>query len=144
MKKDILKVFMMGKNNVHASILHFADDTLLFCKDDGKMLNAFINIIELFVWCSGQKVNWEKSALCGINIDEDKLLYTALKLNCKIGSLPFLYLELPLSGYPKKVSFWQRIIDRIHKNLDHWKCFNLSRGGRLTLNKAVPSNLPTY
>lgn len=82
MKKDILKVFMMGKNNVHASILHFADDTLLFCKDDGKMLNAFINIIELFVRCSGQKVNWEKSALCSINIDEDKLLYTASKLNC--------------------------------------------------------------
>lgn len=69
------------------------------------MLNALIEIIELFEWCSDQEVNWEKSALCGLNIDEDKLLSTSTRLHCKVESLPFLYLGLPLVGYPKKVTF---------------------------------------
>ena len=55
-----------------------------------------------------------------------------------------MYLGLPLGGYPKKVSFWQSVIDKIQGKLDKWRRYNLSRGGKATLRKSVLSSLPTY
>lgn len=51
---------MVGKDNIHISILQFADDTLLFCKDNDSMLITLRKTVELFEWILGQKVNWEK------------------------------------------------------------------------------------
>lgn len=104
--------FVVGKDVVHVSVLQFADDTLIFCKYDDDMLENLRKTIELFEWCSGQKVNWEKSALCGLNIEDRKLILVAAKLNCKVDYLPFMYLALPLGGYPKKRSFLAA---------DHWE-----------------------
>ena len=134
----------MGRERVHAPILQFAGDTLIFCKYDDDMLDNLCKTIELFEWCSGQKVNWEKSAICGLNIDENKVLSVAVKLNCKVEQLPIMYLGLPLGGYPKKVSFWQPVIDKVQGKLDRWRRYNLPRGGRATLCKLVLSNLPTH
>ena len=72
----------------------------------------------LFEWCSGQKINWEKSALTSVNINDDDLFQTAARLGCKAEKLPILYLGLPLRGYPQQREFWQPVIDRIHKKLD--------------------------
>lgn len=108
------------------------------------MLDKLRQTLELFERCSEQKINWEKLALCGVNVEESKLLSTASRLNCKANYLHFTYLRLPLGGYPKRVSFWQPMIDKTHTKLDKWRKFNLSRGGRSTLCKSVLSNLPTY
>lgn len=65
-KKEKFEGFTMGKEKIIVLLLQFADDTLIFCKYDDKMLENLRKTIELFEWCSGQKVNWEKSAICGI------------------------------------------------------------------------------
>lgn len=62
------------------------------------MLDTLIQTIDLFEWCSSQKVNWEKSALYGANVDEASLNSTTAWINCKAGSVPFIYLGLPLGG----------------------------------------------
>ena len=93
---------------------------------------------------SDQKINWEKSAICGLNIEDSKVISTANILNCKVESLPFIYLSLPLGGYPKSARLWQPILDKVHGKLDKWRRYNLSKGGRITLCKSVLSNLPTY
>lgn len=102
----LFEEFIVGKKKVHVPILQFAEDTLLFCKYDDGMLTNLRQTIALFEWCSGQKVNWEKSALFGINVEDKKLLSTTTSLNCKANHLPCHYLGLPLGGYPKSVSFW--------------------------------------
>lgn len=73
-----------------------------------------------------------------------KLSAMASKINCKLEALPFVYLGLSLGGHPKNAYLWQPIQDEVHKKLDHWKRFHLSRGGRLALCKLVLSHLPTY
>lgn len=144
------KGFIVGKDRVHISILQYHLHStvrwwyLLFCKYDEEMIENLKKTIEIFEWCSNQKVNWERSALCGINIEENKLISVAGKLNCKAEHLPFLYLGLPLGRYSKKVSFWQPVIEKLHVKFDKWRRYNLSRGGRATLCKFVLSNLPTY
>lgn len=50
------------------------NDTLLLRKYDDGMLNVLTKAIELFEWCSRQKVNREESAFSGINIDAEKLI----------------------------------------------------------------------
>lgn len=107
------------------------------------LLDILVQTVGLFEQCTGQKVNWEKSAIYGVNIEEYILSSTAARLNCKAGTFPFTYMGLPLGGQPKRHSFWQPIIDKVHLKLDRWK-YSLSRGGRLTLCNAVLANLPTY
>lgn len=66
--------FMVGKDKSHIPILQYADDTILFCKYDEAMLLKLKKAINLFEWCSGQKVNLDKSALSGVNVGEKDLL----------------------------------------------------------------------
>lgn len=87
--------------------------------------------------------NWDKSAICGVNVDDSKLISVAASLNCKAECLPFMYLGLLLGGYPKRVSFWLSVIDKLQGKLDKWRRYN-SRGGRATLCKLVLSTLPIY
>ena len=136
--------FVTGKEKIHIPILQYTDDTLLFCKYDEDLLLKLKEAIRLFEWSSGQKINRNKSALRGVNVDDEDLSQMARKLGCKAGKLPFLYLGLPLGGYPRQKLFWQPVIDRVHKELDRLKRFNISRGGRQTVCKSVLANLPTY
>lgn len=69
---------IMGKDKIHVSILQFANDTLLFWKYDDGMLDNL----------------WEKSTLCGVNVDEDKLLLTTACLPTRLS----IYLFIPWSS----------------------------------------------
>lgn len=56
-EKGKFEGFIVGVDKIHISILQFADATLLFCKYDDEMLENLRKTIDLFEWCSGQKVN---------------------------------------------------------------------------------------
>lgn len=62
--------------------------------------------------------SWEKSALYGVIVGEEDLQSKVEKLNYKVTSFPFIYLGLPLGGYPRQVASWQSVLDKIHKKLD--------------------------
>lgn len=47
--------------------------------------------MEVFEWLSGLKVNWAKSAICEINIEESKVLQMADQLYFKAESLPITW-----------------------------------------------------
>jgi len=51
------------------------------------------------------KVNFHKSELVGINVPQSCLLEATNVLNCKIGSLPILYLGLPIGGDSRRLHF---------------------------------------
>ena len=80
------------------------------------MLMKLKDTVTLFEWCFSQKINWEKSALYGVNVAEDELKYMAGIMGCLAENMPFLYLRLPLGGYPRQGPFWQPMIDEVQKN----------------------------
>jgi len=47
-------------------------------------------------------------------------------LNCKIMSLPFTYLGMPIGENPRKYHMWKNPIENIRNKLVTWKCKHLS------------------
>lgn len=93
---------------------------------------------------SGFKVNFNKTKLFGINVDEAFISSGAEFLICKIRVLPFKYLGLPIGANPRCVSTWQPIIDSLERRLAIWKGRHLSLGGRITLINSVLNSLPIF
>jgi len=63
-------------------------------------------------------------------------------MNCQRGTIPFVYLGLPIGGDSRKLSFWKPVVDRIVFRLSSWNHKFLSFSGRLVLLKSVLSSLP--
>lgn len=124
--------------------LQYADDTIMFCPPKIEYLLNIKKTLILFQLASGLQINFHKSAILGMNIEEPWLISAAEKLQCKRGNLPFTYLGLPIGGCVSRLSTWEPIIERMRSKLATWKGKLLSLGGRLTLIKASLSNLPLY
>ena len=74
----------------------------------------------------------------------DEVKRVSRSLNYKNASLPFIYLGLPVGSSMRKTNSWDPVISKFQLKLAKWKAKSLSFGGRLTLIKAVMTNLPTY
>ncbi|XP_077239712.1 uncharacterized protein LOC143880611 [Tasmannia lanceolata] len=125
-----------------------APPLLLLCQklkfpQASKILNLKA-ILRCYEIVTGLRSNFSKSRLYAMNIDEAEASRLANIMGCPLESLPSSYLGLPLGmGRPHK-SEWDPIVERIERRLDTWKRNLVSKGGRLTLIKAVLSNIPIY
>jgi len=119
-------------------------DTLLIGEKSWANVRALRAVLTLFADMSGLKVNFSKSLLVGINIGDFWLVEAASLLNCKVGKISFLYLGLSIGGDPRKLAFWEPVINTIKTRLAGWQSRFLSYGGRLILLKSVLTSLPVY
>ncbi|CAJ2632329.1 unnamed protein product [Trifolium pratense] len=133
-----------GQGSVSVSHLQFADDTLLMGVKSWANVRALRAVLVLFETMSGLKVNFNKSMLVGVNIPESWLCEAASILCCKVGKIPFLYLGLQIGGDPRRLVFWEPMLNRLKTRLSGWKSRFLSFGGRLVLLKSVLTSLPVY
>lgn len=70
---------------------------------------------------SGLKVNYSKSMLCGIAVQEQEVNQMANILGCQSGKLPMKYLGLPLGADPSRIATWNPVVDNVKKKLKLWK-----------------------
>jgi hypothetical protein len=143
----LFKGYQIGadaNSSVPISHLQFADDTLIVGEKSWANIRVLKANLMLFELISGLKVNFHKSMLVGVNIAQAWLRDAASMLNCKLSSIPFIYLGLPIGGNAKRNSFWSALVDKIRCKLSLWKSRHLSMGGRLVLLKSVLSSIPVY
>nr|XP_009804761.1 PREDICTED: uncharacterized protein LOC104249929 [Nicotiana sylvestris] len=100
-------------------------------------------ILVLFEGISGLHINWRKSHLFPIN-KVPEMEHLALILGGEVGSLPAIYLGMPLGAKSKSKLIWNSVIEKCEKKLARWKSQYLSLGGRLTLINSDLDSLPTY
>jgi hypothetical protein len=148
MKKAVeqnrFKGFEVGRNGVIVSHLHYADDTLCIGEASIENLWTLKAILRSFELVSGLKVNFSKSCVLGVNVSNDFIRLASVFLNCKVGSVPFKYLGLPVGANPKRVTTWEPLLDVLRQRLGKWGNKYVSLGGRIVLLNAVLNAIPIF
>ena len=125
------------------SHLLFVDDTILFNDASREQILSIRLILSCFQAFTGLKVNVGKSEIVPIR-EVTNIHNLANILQCRVGSLPMIYLGMPLGTSYKTASIWNPILEWMKKKLSGWKQLYLSKGGRLNLLKSTLSSLPTF
>jgi len=144
-QNNLFSGYQVGSNaETTVSHLQFADDTLILGDKSWVNVRAMRATLLLFQSLSGLKVNFSKSYLVGVNVASSWLAEAAMVLSCKVGSIPFVYLGMPIGGTTRRLSFWEPLLNRIKAKLSGWSSNHLCFGSRLILLKFVLSSLPVY
>ncbi|CAL8991501.1 unnamed protein product [Prunus brigantina] len=77
-----------GHERMEVSHLQFADDTIFFIEDKEEYWNNLLQILELFCFVSGMKINKSKCSLVGINSDDGMLNELAGAWGCEVRAWP--------------------------------------------------------
>ena len=76
--------------------LQYADDTILFLDNDSTYASNLKTVLTCFEQVSGMRINYTKSELIPINMDDQELADFLSILVCNKGNFPIKYLGIPL------------------------------------------------
>jgi hypothetical protein len=93
---------------------------------------------------SGLKVNFWKSNILGVNVSQQFMRVASAFLNCRIGSVPFKYLGLPVGANIRREATWEPLLYSLLKRLGCWANHFISLGGRITLLNSVLNAIPIF
>jgi hypothetical protein len=126
------------------SILQYADDTILFIEHDlAKAINIKL-MLSCFEQLSGLKINFHKSKLfCFGKAKEDEDNYRHI-FGCKMGSLPFKYLGVPIHYRRLLNKEWKQMENSFERKLASWLGKLMSYGNHLVLINSVLTSLPLF
>jgi hypothetical protein len=95
--------------------MQYADDTLLFLKNNLENMVNLKWILSYFERMSGMIINFHKCDLIAITVEEEEAQTVAQSLCCGVGQFPMKYLGVPLH-YKKLIKEdLQPVIDKILK-----------------------------
>ncbi|KAJ9675260.1 hypothetical protein PVL29_024282 [Vitis rotundifolia] len=104
-----------GRMEMNVSHLLFADDTIIFCEARKEHLTSLCWILAWFEATSGPRINLAKSELISVG-EVEEIEEMAVELGCRVGSLPTVYLGLPLGAHHKAISMWDGVEERMREN----------------------------
>jgi hypothetical protein len=140
---NLLKLPTPLASSTDFPILQYADDTLIFMEGCARQLVFLKSLLQTFATSTGLKVNYSKSMMIPINIEDRKMSILANTLGCSIGSMPFTYLGLPLGTTKPQVADFLPLISKCERRLISTSKF-LSQAGRLQMTNVEFSALPTF
>jgi hypothetical protein len=107
-------------DSIQFHMLQFADDTMFMSEGSWENIWTVKAILRSFELVSGLKINFSKSSIVGINLDDDFVEAASTFLSCSIGSIPFKFLGIPVGANPRRFTTWQPILDMFNKKLAVW------------------------
>ena len=124
--------------------LQYADDTLLFLRHDQIQACHFKWLLACFENLSSMKINYNKSDLLTLGLEEEENLALARLFCCNIGNFPIKYLGVPLHFTNLRMEDIQPVVDKLIKRITGWKGKLLSSAGKLVLLKSCLASTPIY
>lgn len=143
-REGLLQAAQLGRDKVAISHIQYTDDTAFVVEGNKENAVALKWLLKNFELLSGLKVNFEKSSVFGINIEEGNLREIYDILGCRVGDGAIPYLGLSIGGRLNGVDGWTKVIDKLKKKLRGWNAKSMSLGGRATLVQACLSSIPLY
>jgi hypothetical protein len=107
-------------DNLQFQILQFADDTMLVGGGSWANVWTIKTILRGFELVSRMKINFVKSKLYRINVNESFLEAASNFLLCKSEAIPFEFLGLPVGANPRRLNTWKPIVESMMKRLSSW------------------------
>ncbi|XP_021984939.1 uncharacterized protein LOC110880796 [Helianthus annuus] len=98
-----------GPNISH---LCYAKDVLFIGVWSEHNITALNRLLRWLSLVSGLKVNRSKCKLFGIGVTDSEVARLARVANCETGSLPFMYLGIPIGVKMKRAKYWKPVLDR--------------------------------
>jgi hypothetical protein len=124
--------------------LQYADDTLIFLEKDER--NA-INLkwpLTYFEQISGMKINYHKSELMAINMEQGEMQSFLDIFQCVSGSFPMKYLGIPLHFEKLKREDLQHLIDSLLSRMAGWRGKLLSSEAKRIPIQTCLASIPIY
>ena len=78
-------------------------------------------LFRFFELASDLKVNFFKSKVVGIGVDEASMRRYAKVLNCEIMKTRFIYLGIPIGANHRRASTWEPIVQKFKNKWSTWK-----------------------
>jgi hypothetical protein len=136
--------FRVGIGRLSISHIQYADDTLFLGEPSVQNLWTIKTILRCFELASVLKVNFFKSSIMGVNVNSEFLGLAERFLHCNVGSIPFIYLGLPVGDNPRRESTWKPLLESLSRKLGVWRNRFISLGGRVVLLKSVLNSIPSF
>ncbi|GJS96023.1 reverse transcriptase domain, reverse transcriptase zinc-binding domain protein [Tanacetum coccineum] len=128
-EKGIFRGVVVGANKVTVSYLQYADDAIFFGEWNKENAKALMCILKCFEEVSGLKVNYNKSKIYDIGVNEGDMIDMARWMGCGIGEFSFTYLGLPIGENMRRVNAWSPVVEKFKSRLADWKAKTMSFGG---------------
>ena len=61
-------------------ILQFADDTIFFLSNNMEKIRNLLGILDIFGFASGLKINFAKSEVVGLNMEEEEMRHIGYEI----------------------------------------------------------------
>jgi hypothetical protein len=124
-------------------IVQYADDTLVILPADAVRLWTLKSLICSFADSTGLKVNYNKSFLVPVNVENEKATHLARTIGYQVAEMPFTYLGLPFGTTRPAVEDFLPFLNRIERRMLGLNRL-LSYQGKLILVNSILSALPTF
>ncbi|CAJ2645555.1 unnamed protein product [Trifolium pratense] len=132
------------RGNFVPSHILYADDVMIFCRATLANINILKGLFQRYGEASGQIINPSKSTFYVGSISATRTNRIADMLGFSIGTLPFIYLGVPIFKGKPKACHLQPIADRIKAKLAAWKASLLSIAGRVQIVKSIIHGMLIY
>jgi hypothetical protein len=116
---------------------------MIVMEADANQLICLKAILQSFALSTRLNINYSKSNMFPINIDQERVCRFANTICCQTGSFPFTYLGLPLRINQPSLENFLPMVCKVERRLCGIANF-LNYGGKLELVKSVLSSLPLF
>jgi hypothetical protein len=124
--------------------LQYADNTMVFWKHDYESGCHLKWLMSCFEQLANMKINFNKSDLISVNLDEGQTHQYAKIFCCKLGSFPFKYLGVPVHHDKLRRHDIQPVVDKVINRTPGWQGRLMSYAAILALLKACLASIPLY
>jgi hypothetical protein len=104
---------------------------------------ALKEVLKIYSESTGLHINYHKSSMMAINVEDEVMSTLAQRFGCQIGSLPFPYLGLALGTSRPSIQDLTPVVNKLERRLVATSSF-LSQGDRLQLIVSALSSMPIH